>query len=51
MWNLKCDTNELICETETDSQTSEWSPRGRGMREGWIGSLGLEDANYSIENG
>ena len=21
MWNIKCDTNELICETETDSQT------------------------------
>ena len=21
MWNLKYDTNELICETETDSQT------------------------------
>ena len=21
MWNLKCDTNELIYETETDSQT------------------------------
>ena len=21
MWNLKCDTNELMYETETDSQT------------------------------
>lgn len=21
MWHLKCDTDELICETETDSQT------------------------------
>ena len=31
MWNLKKDTNELICRTETDSQTSELTygyPRG-----------------------
>ena len=33
MWNLKYDTNELICETETDSQT--WKiglrlPEGKG---------------------
>ena len=21
MWNIKCDANELICETERDSQT------------------------------
>lgn len=25
-----------------------WLPRGRGVREGWIGSLGLADANYYI---
>ena len=34
MWNLKYDTNELICETETDSQTQRidlWLPRGRGV--------------------
>ena len=24
-------------------------PRGRGLGEGWIGSLGLTDANYYIE--
>ena len=33
MWNLKYDTNELIYETETDSQTQKtdlWLPRGRG---------------------
>ena len=32
MWNLKCDTNELIYETETDSQTKKtdlWFPRER----------------------
>ena len=31
MWNLKCDTNEPIHKTETDSQTSRtdfWLPRG-----------------------
>ena len=33
MWNLKYDTNELIHDTETDSQTQKinlWLPRGRG---------------------
>ena len=28
-----------------------WSPKGRRVRDGWIGSLGLADANYCIENG
>ena len=49
MWNLKYGTNELINETETDSQTQRtdlWLSRGKGMQEGWIGSLGLADANY-----
>ena len=60
MWNLKYDTNELIYETETDSQTQRtdlWLPRGRGVEgagqgggEGWIGNLGLADANYYIWN-
>ena len=48
MWNLKYGTNELIYKTETDSQTQRtdlWLPRGRGVGEGWIGSLGLADAN------
>ena len=51
MWNRKYDTNELIYETETDSQTQKtdlWLPRGRGAGEGWSGSLGLADANYYI---
>ena len=33
MWNLKYDTNELIYETETDSQTQRtdlWLPSGGG---------------------
>ena len=48
MWNLKYDTNEHIYETETDSQiqkTDLWLPRGWGVEEGRIGSLGLADAN------
>ena len=51
MWNLKYDTNELIYETETDSRTQRtdlWLPRGRGVRDGWIGSLGLANANCYI---
>ena len=52
MWNLKYDTNELIYETKTDSQRTDlWLPRGRGVREGWIGSMGLVDGNYYIYNG
>ena len=39
MWNLKYDTNELICKTETDSQkqrTDLWLPREGGWgREGF----------------
>ena len=33
MWNLKSDMNELICETETDSQT-ENQPKREGRGEG-----------------
>ena len=47
--NLKYNTNELIYETETDSQTQRkdlWLPRVGGQ----IGSLGLADANYYVEN-
>ena len=37
MWNLKYETNELIYEIETDSQTQRtdlWLPRGRWGRGG-----------------
>ena len=47
MWNLKCDANELIYETDSQ-RTDLWLPRGRRGREGWIGSLGLAGANYYI---
>ena len=51
MWNLKHDRNEPIYETETESRTLRidwWLPRGRGVGEGCIGSLGLADANWYI---
>ena len=54
MWNLNYDTNELIYETEIDSQTQKtdlWLPSGRVVREAWAGSLGLADTNYYIQDG
>ena len=44
MWNLKYDTNELIYETETDSQTRRtdlWLPRGRKSRGGVDWEFGM----------
>ena len=32
-------------------QTCGCQGGGWGVREGWIGSLGLADANYYLENG
>ena len=49
MWTLKYDTNELIYEIETDSQTYRtnlWLPRGRRLEEGWTGRLGLADVSF-----
>ena len=57
MQNLKYDTNELIYETETEEthryrqQTCVCQGVGGGVWEGWIGSLGLADANFYIQNG
>ena len=47
MWNLKYDTNELIYQTETDSQTQRTTCgcQREGAWEGRTGSLGLADAN------
>ena len=46
MWNLKYDTSELIYETETDSDIENRLVVAKvGVGEGWIGSLGLADAN------
>ena len=43
MWNLKCNTNEHICETET--LTENRTVVAEGCRGGKISSLGLVDAN------
>ena len=54
MWNLKYDTNKPIYETETDSQTQRrnlWLPKGKGLVEGWIGSLGLADGAIILVGG
>ena len=51
LWNLKYGTDEPIYKTETVSQTWRtdlWLPSGRWEGMGWIGSLGLTDANYYI---
>ena len=40
MWNLKYDTNDLICETETDSQTENRLVIAKG---GGRGELGVWD--------
>ena len=48
MWNLKKDTSELICRTETDLQTLKtnlWYLRGQVWGEGCAGGLGLSYAH------
>jgi len=51
MWNLKYDTDEPICRTEThtdkDSRLVVAKVRGYGGV-GWTRSLGLVDVNYYI---
>ena len=51
MWNLKYDTNDLIYETETGSQTQIRDLRLMGRWQGEVQSLGLADANYYIQYG
>ena len=44
MWNLKYDTNELICHTETDSQTQKtnlWLPKEKGGGRGINQEFGI----------
>ena len=50
--NLKYNTNELIYKSETDSQTqrTDLGLLREGVEEGWIGSLGLADVNYYIQD-
>ena len=52
MWNLKYDTNELIYETETDSQIEDrdlWLPKGWRTREEGIESQQI--ANCYMQDG
>ena len=46
MWNLKYDTKDPICEMEIESDIENRLVVAKG--EGWIGSLGLADANWYI---
>lgn len=48
MWNLKCDTIQLSYETEQAHRHREQTCGCSGGVEGWIGSLGLADANQYI---
>ena len=48
MWNLKYGTNEPIYKTEIDSDIENRLVVGRGKGVGWIGRLGVVDANYYI---
>ena len=43
--------NVLVQQKQAHRQSTDLQlPRGRGIREGRIGSLGLADANYCIQN-
>ena len=46
----KDDINNLFTKQTHRKQTCGCQ-RGRRIREGWIGSLGLADANYDIQDG
>ena len=51
MWNLQYDTNELIVKQKQTHRHREQTCGCQGcVGEGWIGSLGLVDANYYIYN-
>ena len=41
MWNLKCDTNELIYKTDTDLANELMVTKGNRSGEGWTEGLGL----------
>ena len=48
MWNLKYDTNEPVCETETDSQTQ--GADFCSCQEGQVGKDGLGVWDYQMQN-
>ena len=45
MWNLKKGQTQLLCRTDTDSQTLKhlWFPKETGW--GWVDELGVWDGN------
>ena len=52
MWNPKYDSNELICETETDSTDKEnRHVVAKGVNEGWIRNLNeqLQTSIYGMD--
>ena len=52
LWNLKYDTTEPIYKRDLWTQRTDlWLPGGKGLGEGWSGSLGLADVSFYIENG
>ena len=49
MWNLKYGTNEPTYKNQTYRHREQaWVAKGEGEGLGWMGSLGLVDANYYI---
>ena len=50
MWDLKDNTNGPICETASGTQRTDWQLPRRELGEDQIGSLGLADANWYIQN-
>ena len=50
MGNLKYETDKLLYETETDSERRDlWLPRGFGVGEGRVGSLGLTGTDCWVD--
>ena len=50
---LKCDANEPVCKTETDSDIENRLvvAKGEGGESGMNGEFGVRDANCDIANG
>ena len=49
MWNQKYDTNELVYETDSQTERTDlWLPRGRDSGGGMDWDLGLADESYYI---
>ena len=55
MWNLKYDTSQHVYKKKNKNRLTDIENRlvakGEGVEEGRIGSLGLADVNYDIQDG